>query len=117
MRIAGDAVVALWDGSTVPAGDRSAARGELAQASGRLTDWYSRFALSLVRTEEVPDALPVDAAADVRLVAAMARDLCESDAHATATGVRVIWTGDHLDAARRLQELLVAPAREALGAG
>ncbi len=117
VRIAGDAVVALWDGSTVPAGDRSAARGELAQASGRLTDWYSRFALSLVRTEEVPDALPVDAAADVRLVAAMARDLCESDAHATATGVRVIWTGDHLDAARRLQELLVAPAREALGAG
>jgi len=115
VRLAGDAVLALWDGSSVPAGDRSAARGELAQASGRLTDWYSRFALSLARAEEVPDALPVDEAADGRLVAAMARDLGEPDAHATATGVRVIWTGDHLDAARRLQALLVAPAREALG--
>jgi hypothetical protein len=116
VRLAGDAVLALWDGSSVPAGDRSAARGELAEASGRLTDWYSRFALSLVRAEEVPAALLVDEAADGRLVAAVARDLGEPDARAAATGVRVIWTGDHLDAARRLQELLVAPAREALGA-
>ena len=106
----------LWDGSSVPAGDRTAARGELLAASGRLSDWYSRFALSLVRAEPVPAALGVDEAADGRLVAAIARDLGEPDAQASATGVRVIWTGDHLDAARRLQELLVAPAREALGA-
>ncbi|HLY48387.1 MAG TPA: hypothetical protein VKR21_04260 [Solirubrobacteraceae bacterium] len=30
------------------------------------------------------------------------------------TGVRVIWTGDHLDAVRRLQGTLVQPARAAL---
>ena len=116
VRLAGDAVLALWDASSVPAGDRSAARGELAHASANLAEWYSRFALSLVGAGEVPDALPVDEAADGRLVAAVASDLGERDAGATATGVRVIWTGDHLDAARRLQQLLVAPAREALGA-
>jgi hypothetical protein len=27
--------------------------------------------------------------------------------------VRVIWTGDHLDATRRLQDTLVGPARAA----
>jgi len=30
--------------------------------------------------------------------------------------VRVIWTGDHIDAARRLQETLVGPARASLHA-
>lgn len=30
---------------------------------------------------------------------------------ATDTAVRIIWTGDHVDAARRLQGRLVAPAR------
>jgi len=29
--------------------------------------------------------------------------------------VRVIWTGDHLDAIRRLQETLTGPARTAVG--
>jgi len=28
--------------------------------------------------------------------------------------VRVIWTGDHLDAVRRVQTMLVGPAREAV---
>jgi uncharacterized membrane protein YccC len=116
VRLAGDAVLALWDGGSVPGGDRSAARGELAQAAANLADWYSRFAMSLVGAGDVPEPLPVDEAADGRLVAAVARDLGDEEAHATAAGVRVIWTGDHLDAARRLQELLVAPARAAFGA-
>jgi hypothetical protein len=34
-------------------------------------------------------------------------------APALATAVRMIWTGDHLDAARRLQRIVVEPAREA----
>ena len=29
----------------------------------------------------------------------------------SATAVRMIWTGDHLDAARRMQPALVEPAR------
>jgi hypothetical protein len=51
------------------------------------------------------------------LVDAVARDLRDGDGHATATGVRVIWTGDHIDAVRRLQAMLVGPAEATLGAG
>ena len=52
-----------------------------------------------------------------RLLAAVSRDLRDPDGAASATGVRMIWTGDHLDAARRLQPLLVVPARAAVAAG
>ncbi|MDE3134451.1 MAG: hypothetical protein KGL15_10315, partial [Acidobacteriota bacterium] len=54
-----------------------------------------------------------DEVADGRLLDAVAADLQDGDGHANATGVRVIWTGDHLDAARRLQDALVGPARVA----
>jgi hypothetical protein len=64
----------------------------------------------------VPDPLAPDEIADGRLVDAVGHDLRDSDGHATSTGVKVIWTGDHLDAVRRLQELLVAPARAAVAA-
>jgi hypothetical protein len=65
--------------------------------------WYDRFAASLTGGGGVPDPLAGDRVADGRLVEAVGRDLRDSDGHATATGVRVIWTGDHLDAVRRLQ--------------
>jgi hypothetical protein len=48
------------------------------------------------------------------LAEAVARDLGDSDGRATATGVRVIWTPDHLDAVRRPQETLVEPTRAAV---
>jgi len=43
----------------------------------------------------------------------VSRDLRREDGRASATAARMIWTGDHLDAARRLQEQLVGPARAA----
>jgi hypothetical protein len=52
-----------------------------------------------------------DTSADSQLLAAVGRDLRRVDGAASATAARVIWTGDHLDAARRMQETLVAPAR------
>jgi hypothetical protein len=63
----------------------------------------------------VPEPLSRDALADDRLVGAVGHDLRDARgaATATATAVRMIWTGDHLDAARRLQDSLVAPARAA----
>jgi hypothetical protein len=79
-----------------------------------MTDWYDRFAASLAGGASVPEPLPADEVADGRLVEAVASDLRDSDGHATATGVRVIWTGDHLDAVRRLQDMLVEPARAAV---
>ncbi|HMI69952.1 MAG TPA: hypothetical protein VK510_08155, partial [Solirubrobacteraceae bacterium] len=55
-----------------------------------------------------------DERADQRLVDAVGHDLRGEDGQATATAVRMIWTGDHLDAARRLQEMLAVPARTAV---
>jgi hypothetical protein len=112
--LAADAVLDLWDGNGAPGGDRSAARRELVSAAGNLTSWYDHFAASLTGREEVPYPLAPDQAADGRLVAAVVQDLRDSDGNATATGVRVIWTGDHLDAVRRLQDTLVEPARAAV---
>ena len=55
----------------------------------------------------------MDEVADGRLVDAIRRDLRDEDGNANATAVRVIWTGDHLDAARRIGDTLVPPARAA----
>jgi hypothetical protein len=52
-----------------------------------------------------------DREADARLVDAVRQDLRDEDGQANATAVRMIWTGDHLDAARRLQSVLVPPVR------
>lgn len=114
VRLAADAVLDLWNGDGVREGDRSAARQELLSAAGNMTSWYEHFAASLTGGEEVPDPLARDEGADGRLIEAVARDLRDSDGNATATGVRVIWTGDHLDAVRRLEQGLVGPARAAV---
>ena len=114
VRLAADAVLDLWAADGAGGGDRSAARRELLSAARHMTSWYDQFAASLTGHEEVPDPRAPDDVADSRLVDAVGRDLHDSDGQATATGVRVIWTGDHLDAVRRLQEMLVAPARAAV---
>jgi hypothetical protein len=116
VRLAGDAVLDLWDDDAPRGGDRSAARRELLSTAEHMTGWYDHFAGSLTGAEDVPDPQTPDPGADDRLIQAVAHDLRDLDGHATATGVRVIWTGDHLDAVRRLQEMLVDPARAAVGA-
>lgn len=114
VRLAADAVLDLWDGDGAAGGDRSAARAELLSATENVTGWYDHFAAGLTGRKTVPDPLAPDEVGDRRLVDAVAHDLRDSDGHATSTGVKVIWTGDHLDAVRRLQDLLVAPARAAV---
>lgn len=117
VRLAADAVLDLWDDDrrTAPAGSqRAGARRELLDKAGSLTAWYDRFAASLAGAADVPEAMSGDADADSRLIETVASDLRDGDGHATSTGVRVIWTGDHLDAVRRLQESLVGPAKAAM---
>ena len=114
LRLAGDAVLQLWDGDTSSGGDRAAARRELLAGSDTVRGWYARFAESLVGQGAVPEPLSADSVADGRLVNAVGHDLRDTDGHATATAVRVIWTGDHLDAVRRLQAMLVGPAEQAV---
>jgi hypothetical protein len=72
---------------------------------------------SLTGQRSVPEPLARDTAAEARLVDAVSHDLRNEDGLATATAVRMIWTGDHLDAARRLQDSLVGPARAATVGG
>jgi uncharacterized membrane protein YccC len=112
LRLAADAVLDLWqreDGQV--GGDRAAARGELLATSELVRTWYDDLATSLVGPGEVREPLAHDKLADGRLVDAVRQDLRGEDGQASATAVRMIWTGDHLDAARRLQTTLVGPAR------
>ena len=113
VRLAADAVLELWDGDA-RSGDRSAARRELARAAEEVTGWYSAFAASLAGATGVPDPLAADEVADGRLLEAVAHDLRDAAGHATATGVKVLWTGDHLDAVRRLEATLAPPAQAAV---
>jgi uncharacterized membrane protein YccC len=111
IRLAADAVLDLWQRDTAADGDRAAARDELAGATAEMLDWYTTFARSLAGSVGVPDPLRRDERAEDRLIEAVSNDLRRSDGRASATAARMIWTGDHLDAARRLQSLIVEPAR------
>jgi uncharacterized membrane protein YccC len=112
LRLAADAVLDLWQREDGQApGDRAGAREELLTNSERVRSWYDDLAVSLVGRRPIREPLPHDLVADGRLVDAVRSDLRLQDGRASATAVRMIWTGDHLDAARRLQETLVEPAR------
>jgi hypothetical protein len=111
LRLAGDAVLDLWRRDGAADGDRTAATRELLATAQQMSEWYDRFAASLTDHAPVPDPLAPDPVANGRLVDAVSHDLRSQDGQATATGVRVIWTSDQLDAARRLQATLVEPAR------
>ena len=116
LRLAGDAIMDLWhheDGSA--SGDRKAARQELLKASELLRLWYDRLAQSLISGRAPPEPLTHDRVADGRLVDAVRHDLGSEDGRSSATAVRMIWTGDHLDAVRRLQREIVGPAHTARG--
>jgi uncharacterized membrane protein YccC len=114
LRLAADAVLELWQTDTADNGERGAARRELLAFSASVSDWYGRLATGLEHRGEVPVAQDRESVAEARLVQAVARDLKGEDGAGTATGVRVIWTGDHLDAVRRLEETLVDSARVAI---
>jgi hypothetical protein len=114
LRLAADAVLDLWqreDGSA--SGDRAAARQELLRSSELVKHWYEQLAGDLLSEQEPPQPLTHDRIADGRLVDAVRHDLRGEDGKASATAVRMIWTGDHVDAARRLQQAIVGPAQAA----
>jgi hypothetical protein len=114
VRLAADAVLELWQSDSAETGERGAARRELLAASASVSDWYGRLATGLEHLGEVPEPQEQEERAAQRLVDAVARDLQGADGRGTATGVRVVWTGDHLDAVRRLEHTLVDAARVAI---
>lgn len=115
LRLAGDAVLELWRRDGAVQGDRTAATRALLATAREMTDWYDEFAASLVGQARVPDPLATDPLANDRILDAVSHDLRSHDGRATATGVRVIWTSDELEVARRLQATLVEPARAVVG--
>jgi uncharacterized membrane protein YccC len=119
LRLAADAVLDLWQRENVAAaGDREAARHELLRASGAVKQWYDELAGNLLDGQPPPRPLRHDRAADARLVDAVRHDLRADDGKASATAVRMIWTGDHVDAARRLQKVIAGSAQAAdVGSG
>ena len=115
LRLTADAVVDLWerDGTAI-GGDREAARRELRGASGSLIDWYERTARALAGQGAVPEDVSHDEGGDARLIEVVRRDLSDTDEQAAATAVKIVWTADHIDAARRLQaEIAASSARAA----
>jgi uncharacterized membrane protein YccC len=114
LRLAADAIVDLWEHDDEAGGDRAAAREELLTNSSLVRGWYVDLAGSLLRKREPPPPQRHDRAANGRLIDAVRRDLRTDDGRSTGVAVRVIWTADHLDAARRLQQTIVGPARVAV---
>ncbi|GAA3114553.1 hypothetical protein GCM10017687_29520 [Streptomyces echinatus] len=55
-------------------------------------------------------------AAEASLVESVRKDLRDDEGRASDTAVRIIWTVDHLNAARRLQPGLAAAAGQGDGA-
>src|SRR5579859_679286 len=111
VRLEADAVLDLWqadDGRTV--GDGAAARQEILDTAERVTGWYDGLATIIITGGELPQPLAHDKTADGRLVRAVRRDLLGNDGRASATAIRMIWTGDHLDVVRRLQTAIISPA-------
>ncbi|HTF11513.1 MAG TPA: FUSC family protein [Asanoa sp.] len=111
LRITADAVLDLWQRDNPAAGDRAAARSLLLSTSQDVERWYTELAATLAGDRAAPAPTPPDLTADDRLIAAVRHDLRSADGNATSAAVRVIWTADHLDAARRLELTLTGPAR------
>jgi hypothetical protein len=123
LRLEADAVLDLWRGADGEAGsadgeagsDIAAARQEILGTAERITGWYDDLATIVITGGELRQPLAQDEASDGRLVRAVRRDLLGNDGRASATAVRMIWTGDHLDVVRRLQAAIISPARATAG--
>ncbi|MEU6006672.1 FUSC family protein [Streptomyces sp. NPDC047453] len=115
LRLAADAVLEMW--RRAPGGrpleDRAAAQRELLVMAERVFRWYESLAEGLESKGQVPEPLESDREHNARLVEAVRRDLRDGDGRATGTGIRIIWTGDHLEAVRRLQSPIAAAAGHA----
>lgn len=112
LRLAGDAVVDLWQANgtaeSVPAVEAGA---ELRAIARGVVQWYEDLADALVDRTRVPEPTGSDSNGGAGLVAALGDNRGRDD----ALVARIVWTSDHLDAARRLQAIVFEPAGAAAG--
>jgi uncharacterized membrane protein YccC len=110
LRLSADAVVDLWhdvDGAK----DLGNADREVVASAQQIERWYDSLAQSLSLDGQLPpDPIGGKQVGEDRWAAALAADTVPGTEMAA---VRVIWTADHLDAARRQQPKLVEAARMA----
>lgn len=109
VRLAGDAILELWDGQEVAGAGASAAGRVLSGSVARLERWYGEFATRLAAREPLPQPAVKDASSPAHLADAVFDDLESGSAEAMGTAVRVIWTADYLEVVRRLEEAIVPP--------
>ncbi|UFS59624.1 FUSC family protein [Subtercola endophyticus] len=108
MRLASDAILDVWQGEDgATDAERAMARIALEMTTDELKEWFRDFGEKLVAREPLPSPLGRDPAADDRLAEAVRRDLSDESGNATATAVRIIWTGDYLDVVRRIEPVIV----------
>jgi len=110
LRLSADAVVDLWhdvDGAK----DLGNADREVVASAQQIERWYDSLAESLSLDGHMPpDPISGKQIGEDRWSAALAADTVPGT---EMSAVRVIWTADHLDAARRLQPKLAEAARTA----
>src|SRR5689334_13063136 len=110
LRLSADAVVDLWHDVDGAKDLANADRAVVASAE-RVERWYDSLAESLSLDGHMPpDPISADQVGEDRWAAALAADTVPGT---EMSAVRVIWTADHLDAARRLQPKLAEAARMA----
>ena len=112
LRLAAEGILALWRGVPVADASRADASRELMSSADTIDGWYRGFAASLDGERPVPEPATAQQAVDGRLLQTIEDDLRDGAEGASAAAVRIVWTGDHLDAARRLESALAAAARE-----
>ncbi|NNC13490.1 FUSC family protein [Planctomonas sp. JC2975] len=121
IRLISDAIVDMWrDERGETQGDRARARRALQSSVDLLCDWCVRFGMQLVDRAELPQPLPRDPRLAAELLDAVRLDLIDETGMSTPTAVRLVWTGDYLDAVRRLQAQVVGssePTRAGAGVG
>ena len=104
----------LWqreDGRAAATGRPRAA--SCCRRSERVTRWYEEFATSLPTRSGRPSRSPTTTPPTGAWSTPCAAISASEDGTGERTAVRMIWTGDHLDAARGMQALLLEPAHTA----
>src|SRR5262249_46943845 len=116
LRLEADAVLDLWRGDDGRAGgDMAAARREILGSAERVTGWYEGLATTMITGGELPQPLAPGKAADGRAAGAVRRARRGDARGPSPPAIRVIWTGDPLDAVRRLRAAIISPARATAG--
>jgi uncharacterized membrane protein YccC len=107
LRLASVAILDLWrEGGVYISGPDQDAQDQLRRAGFAISGWYREYADALLRQDgSAPAAQGRDIVAGQAWLTTLRRDL--DDEFTSETAVRMMWTSDHLDAARRLQPALV----------